>query len=242
MERHCRIHGNYGFFLGSSGGCPGCKSDRAQAQRERKQAREQANWDRRRAREEADTARYQANLARERSREDAQNRRREQEEARERRHREKVSSNPDRQMRELRQRMDLEAYYAAQNERAKSPAVPVQQEQKAVAATQAKAEPEGTTFAEHEWRENDPSLEKSYQLQREELARQAAEAQARRERDERALAQAQSAQPAPVSTTRSVAAALMASGLVALIVLPVVGPIFAIIVAAPVFLHILTDD
>lgn len=85
MERHCRIHGNYGFFLGSSGGCPGCKSDRADAKRNRERDRKQAELDRRRAREEADSARYQANLARERDREEARSRQRENDRRREER-------------------------------------------------------------------------------------------------------------------------------------------------------------
>lgn len=90
MERHCNKHGNYGFFLGSSGGCLSCKSDRADMQR----AREDAKRDRERSREEAQSRhrenqrnREEANRDRERAREEAQSRHRENNQRREERQR-----------------------------------------------------------------------------------------------------------------------------------------------------------
>lgn len=90
MERHCRIHGNYGFFLGSSGGCPSCQSDRASAKRDRDRAREDAKRDRERAREEARARQLenqrnheQANRDRERARAEAQSRHRDNNQRRE---------------------------------------------------------------------------------------------------------------------------------------------------------------
>ena len=85
MERHCRIHGNYGFFLGSSGGCPSCKSDKASAKRDRDRARDDAKRDRERAREEAQARHRENQRNTDRTREEAQSRHRENNQRREER-------------------------------------------------------------------------------------------------------------------------------------------------------------